>query len=85
MRGKTRVNGFLVDRDLANRIIIAVARHDPRQCPRGFDAIDPQVRGEIDRLATGENTQAASRALVASLRQSPEALAYLAKKLAEAI
>jgi hypothetical protein len=62
----------------------ALARHEHQKCWRRFDAIDPQVRGEIDRLATGENTQAASRALVASLRQSPEALSYLAKKLPEA-
>jgi hypothetical protein len=36
MKSSTRVNGFLVDRDLANRIIIAVARHDPGQRPRGL-------------------------------------------------
>lgn len=75
----------MIDRDLAGRIISAVARHDPRSCQRGFDGIDPQVRGEIDRLATGSHTAAASRALVASLRQSPEAMAYLAKKLSEVV
>ena len=85
MKGSTRVNGFLVDRDLANQIILAVARHDARRCQQGFHELDPQVRGEIDRLATGSHAPAASRALIASLRQSPEALAYLAKKLAEAV
>jgi hypothetical protein len=85
MPSHTRVNGFLIERELAHRIIAAVARHDARHCTPGIEKLDAQVRDEIDRLATGGHAQAASRALVASLKGSPEAMAYLAKKLAEAV
>lgn len=85
MSQKTRINGFLIERALAHRVISAVARHDSRNCAHGFEKLDAQVKDEIDRLATGGHTQTASRALVASLKESPEAMAYLAKRLAEAV
>ncbi len=80
----TRVNGFLMDRDLAHAIITAVAGHEPGKSRPGSCPNDPALRDEIDRLVASGHTQNASRGLAACLKQAPEAMDYLARRMFEA-
>ena len=80
----TRVNGFLMDRGLAHAIIHAVAGHEPGKSHPGSCPGDPALKVEIERLVASGHTQNASRELAACLKQAPEAMHYLARRMFEA-
>jgi hypothetical protein len=73
-----------MDRDLAHAIIHAVAVHEPGKSRPGSFPGDPALRAEIDRLVASGHTQNASRELAACLKQAPEAMDYLARRMFEA-
>jgi hypothetical protein len=83
-RRTTRVNGFLMDCSLAGAILQAVANHEPGKSHPGTRPNDAALAQEIELLAGSGHTQNTSRELAACLKQTPEALDYLARRIFEA-
>lgn len=80
----TRLNGFLMDCDLAHAILRAVATHAACKSHPGCSPDDAELCREIDRMVESGHTQTATRELVSCLKHAPGAIDYLARRLFEA-
>lgn len=84
MGRKTRLNGFLMDCELAQMILCAVTCHEPGKSALAGNPVPVELAGEIERLVRSGHTETASRELVNCLKRTPEAMVYLAGRLFEA-